>query len=139
MALDPIDLAQASLARLNTIDPALVSVYDGRVPEQPAGAYVAHYPDAGRAQRIRQTASHGRLTWGLYAICVGEDPTQCIWVAGLVRGRLAGWRIDPDPGASPLNEIDLGNDVLPDDSVPGDPRYSFTLRYQLNTTRSLNG
>ena len=138
-ALDVLALSDTVLTRLLTLDPASASVYDGVVPEHPTLPYVAYYANPGVALNARMARAPGRASWSFFAIAVGVSRSQCIWVSKKVRDLFVGWRPDPDGSASPLTEVDLGNDVLANDELPGDVRYSFTLRYTLHTTRSLNG
>lgn len=130
-------LAQTTLARLQTLPSNKITIYEGRVPTTPASAYIAYYPGGGNCHDDgRQAQSQSALDWSAMFVCCGSDPQQCLWVVDQMRALLYGWSPDTSESATPFIEVVLGNPVLPDDSVPLDVRYSFTLQFILTTTRS---
>lgn len=129
-------LAATVQTRLGTLPADKIAVYPGVVPKTPATAYVAYYPEGGNGASDRASWSPRVLNWGFRAVCVGADPETCLWVVDQTRDLFDAYWPDTDPASGPLVEDPIGAPMLPDTSVPGDTRYSITLRFTLTTTRS---
>lgn len=127
-------LSTAVLARLLTVTG--VTVYDGKVPTTPVGAYVVFYGNAGIAANEGMASTPNGLRWGFYLVVAGTLPGQVRTAVDRVREALTGFRIDTAAAASPLNEDDLRSPMLRDDTVQSDVRFSQTLYYRLSASRS---
>jgi hypothetical protein len=112
------------------------TVYLASVPDKPPSGYVTVYPGVGNAHADNM-ATDGRVRWTCRLVCSGFGPQQTLDVVDSVRARLTGWAPYPDtPSAGRLFEVDEDAPLLPDDTVPGDTRFSLTLTYRLYTNRS---
>lgn len=131
-----LTLAQNTAARIKTLPADKITIFEGYVPSTPAAAYIAYYPDGGATRSDRHSDSQQVLDWTARFVCVGRDVLQCLWVVDQLRAKFYGWSPDGSGPASMFVEVPLGNNVLPDTTVPSDIRYSFTLQYTLTTTRS---
>ena len=61
--------------------------------------------------------------------CCGFMPAQAVLTDELVAGALRGWRWSADPHISPLRLTSV-SEVITDNSVPTDVRYSITRMYR---------
>ena len=61
--------------------------------------------------------------------CCGFVPAQAVLTDELVAGALRGWRWSADPHISPLRLTSV-SEVITDNSVPTDVRYSITRMYR---------
>lgn len=89
----------------------------------------------GIASRERHDGAASRLTLDYTVMVVSNSVQGVIDAVSLVRSKLAGWRPTFNPSIDPLNETVTGM-ILPDTSVPGDFRYSCTLLYSTEMSRT---
>lgn len=104
-----------------------LTVYDGQVTTEPPGPYLVVDTDAGLAapHRLSITAHHAAVT--VTVMAVGRTRDGARWAAAEARRVLDGQRIPA--GAPPLRQLDTGP-TLRDGQIPGEARYSLTLRYR---------
>lgn len=113
-----------------------IDTFVGNGPDKATRDYVVLYPSRSKLASSRQSGSQGDHRFTLRAVCVGlYKPSNCLRVVNLVSALFCNWSPVPDEDTSWLEEMDDDPPLLRDDSVPGDVRYSLTLRYTL-TTRS---
>lgn len=111
------------------------TVYRGKVPDKPPGAYAVLYFGAGHAYASRLGGAHDNLRWTFRVVCAGYSESQVLNTVDRIRARLTGWR--PTGGNGPmLRELEDDPSLLRDDSIATDIRFSVTLTYRLYTNRS---
>lgn len=126
-----LSLSDAVVGRLTGLPQ--FAVYDATVPDNPAQAYAVVYPSGGATLNRGYTQQPRDLRWQCYVICVGQNRSQTVNTADLVRSRLVGWRpVAPGP---PLNEVPVNAQVVAEPVLAGDVRYSLTLLFSITTTR----
>jgi hypothetical protein len=127
-------LAELLLARL-TGTPGL-AVYDAIIPTSPPSTgWVIVYPGAGTPATTRLAPVATDLVWDATLVCCGRTRQQCTRTVDLVRSQLLGVRLGTTRSSGRLTE-DPAGPLLPDESIPGEPRYSITLAYTSTHTRS---
>lgn len=106
-------------------------------PEKPTRNYTVLYFDAGSPFSTRNSGGQTDLGWGFRAVCVGlYAPANCLFVVKHLRSLFKNWSPVPsEEFTSWFTEENDGAPLIRDDEIPGDLRYSLTLRYTL-TTRS---
>lgn len=128
--------ALANLCETRARSSGKFDVYRDNGPETTSRNYIVlHFP-AGDAFRTRNGGGQSDLRWSFRVVCVGLDGDARLWVVQLVRALFRNWH--PVPAEEFTSWLEEENDEAPpirDDTVPGDIRYSLTLRYTL-TTRS---
>lgn len=134
MPNEPSLVNAAIKSRLDEIDH--VSFYDpGKVPQTPPGAYVIRYPGLGITNQERYDGKHYGLRLEYTVMCVSNSIQGVMDVVNLVRGKIDGWRPPVSTSIDPLTESMIGI-IVPDTSVPGDTRYSVTMVYSTQMSRS---
>jgi hypothetical protein len=130
----PYSLAELLLARL-TGTPGL-AVYDAQIATNPPNTgWVIVYPGAGTPATTRLAPVATDLVWDATVVCCGRSRSQCLNTVSIVRSRLLGVRLDNARSSGRLTEEPAGP-LLPDESIPAEPRFSLTLRYTSTHTRS---
>lgn len=111
--------------------------YDGNVPDSPASAYVAGYPNPGSTYGDRLKQGSNRMQNDFYLVCVGRSTRQCLNTAAIVRSLLSEWKPDESADASALVEQPDGAPLIKDEtSNQADIRWSHTLHYRMHNSRS---
>lgn len=128
------DHASAVLSLLDA-DPDLV-VYDGEVPDSPAGRYAVVYASTpmDRGPRLSAHMSHRIVT--VSVLQFGSSPNECRWVAEKVQARLR--RVRPvisGRTCTPLQLVAAGQ-VNPDDSIEP-PGWAVTDVWQFSSAGAL--
>lgn len=128
--MNPRALADAVEAQAGTSQ--AFATFRSVITSRPATGYIVLWFAAGTSQRGRYTGQAAWLRWQFRVTCVGYSDAHCLFVAEKVRALFVGFRPDPSPAASPLNEVDDDPPLIRDE-VEGDVRYSVALRFALHT------
>lgn len=113
-----------------------IAVYDAIIPDNPpATGWIVIYPSPGQEITTRLGSIADTLDWDALIVCCGRSRAQCLNTVSIVRDQLRGLRLDDTRSASPLHE-DVTGPILPDLTIPTEPRFSITLRYNTDTLRS---
>lgn len=129
----------ASLVETRARTEARFDTFISRGPDKPTRNYVVIHFDGGTPLfPTRLSGGQSDLGWGFRIVCVGlHASANCLYVAKLVRSLFLNWYPVPSEGfTSWFIEENDGSSVLPEDEIPGDLRYSLSLRYTLTTNRS---
>lgn len=116
------DISAAVVARLVSVLPGDVTVYDGKVDSDPPPRYVAVWGDIGT---IRALAIDGVSRDASYSIQVTSvvtapmDAADCRWLARQVRNAIADWRPVADDLSVPGQFAhDISRRPVDDESIP---------------------
>lgn len=125
-----LGLAEALQARLETLPNVAAFVLSG-VPERPSTGYV--WAQIGAVDEYRDRLGGLASDSGGRAIlhCCGFSPAQALLANDLVATALLNWRWSVDPSVSPLRCTQT-SDLIRDDSVPTDVRWSVTRIYRFD-------
>lgn len=131
--LSALSLYDLALARAETLAPGVLAF--GETPPDASSREVPYLivdPDAGFDEVARAdglvSARRGRFD----VRCCGSSRRQALFALDAARGAFADWRPYPlDRRFGAVRETDAGP-LIEDKSVPTDPRFSFTLTFDLD-------
>lgn len=130
---DLLVLADACEARSKT--EGHFDTFVGNGPDKPTRNYVVLYFSSSKFQSRLQSGSQADDRFTMRAVCVGLNSARnSLYVVRWFRPLFLNWSPVPDLNTSWFEEQDDDAPVIKEpSSVPGDTRFSTTLRYTLNT------
>lgn len=125
-------LHQLAEVRAQTVAPRVV-VFGSTPPDVTSRvrAYLVIDPDPGWDEVARADGSVSARRGRFRVRCCGSGVTQAALALDAARGVFLNWWPYEDPRFGMCRETDAGP-LIEDDSVPTDPRYSFTITYEID-------